>query len=185
MKRWTGVAAALAVLASASGASAQDPEHPNSISLSVGSSTTIGYWMPVSARADLGVLVGASFADGENSGGTEQTSWSVRAGPALKLYATRESPFRPYTYGELFFAFGRTESETGGGAESSLSNRDLAANVGLGLDWFPTDRVSIGGHVGLSGAFTWSEIESGAAEADSDGFHFNTLSSGIRVHLYL
>jgi hypothetical protein len=57
----------------------------------------------------------------------------------------------------------------------------LGAELGVGLDWFPARRVSIGGHVGVRG-FAGSLEVSDDAEQDFTGI--STLNSGIRVHLY-
>jgi len=191
MRRLTGVTMATAALLLASGAAAQDSdglERPRT-SIAVGATGDygVGVWQRLSPRASLGLELAAYSRSGEYgfpNTGQEQESRErlITVGPALKVYSGPGGAFLPYGYASVFAQFGsaRYRPLEGEAQESDLSG--FGGQLGVGVDWFPVQRVSIGGHVGVEGSSITREGVSFTAEEDVTGF--STFNSGIRVHLY-
>jgi hypothetical protein len=66
------------------------------------------------------------------------------------------------------------EFDTGG--SDSYDVFGVGATAGVGFDWFLLPRVSVGGHVGLRALYLHRD--------DASVYQANTLTSGIRLHLY-
>ncbi len=191
MTRWTGAAIAAAGLLMATGAAAQETnglERPGtSISVGAGSGIEVGLWRRVSPRASVGLEVSAFSRSSEyqfpDSGDElENEERLVTVGPALKVYTGPGGAFLPYGYASAFLQFGSTRYQplVGEAQEADLSG--FGGQVGLGVDWFPVQRVSIGGHVGVEG-FS-SSREEDDSDVREDVTRFGTFNSGIRVQLY-
>ncbi len=180
----TGSAAAQ----SADTATAAEPRS-NSFSLGIGYSPRVGVWHRFSPRVQAGVeVVGRREASGDDDG-HGFTSTQVGIAPAIKLYASTNAPLLPYVYGEASVSFGsaRTVADGPPGEEliSEQNVRTLGVVIGLGMDWFPVERVSVGGHAGLEAQWRRYEYESGATEfPPQTGSTIGTFNSGLRVHFY-
>jgi hypothetical protein len=189
MRRWTSVVLAITGLCLATGAAAQDTDPADrpgrSIELGANGGPVIGLWQRISPRASLGLQIAAQLQQAEiDDGDAEQESRSVSVGPALKLYGTADGPFLPYFYATVFAAFGSETAETLAG-EVTFDRQAFGGGLGVGLDWFPVRRISIGGHVGLEGGVQNGDAETpGGAETEIEGTFFNTFQSGIRVNLF-
>jgi hypothetical protein len=140
----------------------------HSLLLSLYSGPQIGYWVRQSDRTDFGLEVGG-FGDF----GDDSKQFGLTATPGLKHYHSSVGPLTPYTYVGVPISYMRSSV----GESAVVSSFGAGGIFGLGLDWFPSSRVSIGGHAQLSAVFT-----------DYDGpnhvISIRTATSGVRVHLY-
>ena len=191
MKTWTRVVAvaALALVPSVLGAQENDGRERSgrSVSLSTQGDATVGLWTRLSPRTDLGLNVGVTLSSQEQ-GDIETDQWNVQVEPALKLYAGQQGAFRPYTYASLIAVFSSQEqtNSVAPGGSATFKQRGGGASVGIGLDWLPASRISIGGHVGVQGLYRDLSAEfSNEQEEEGEGWSVGTFNSGIRIHLYL
>ncbi len=158
-------------------ATAQDAPSPldrrdHSILLGIGETTNVGYWIRVGERTDVGIEGGFSFI--EEDGSDVSTLSAILS---LKRYwSPAESPVAPYT----ILGIRASWSDL-----LSTGNEEYGAFGGIGLDWFPVQRVSIGGHLGLRASLTQrTSPVFGGGEEEHDGWVVRTVSSGIRLQLY-
>jgi len=185
-------AAALAVTATAAHAqdTAQAAPRVNSISIGLGSTPTIGFWHRLSPRAELGVEVGARYVNaGLDDSDQDSHASDITVGPALKLYGRADGPVRPYTYAQVSAGYASGTSTSidplGGAFEIKSHEWDFGAGVGLGLEWFPIERVSLGGHAGILGQWVRSTIENPTGpDSKAHGAVLSTFTSGLRAQLY-
>jgi hypothetical protein len=65
--------------------------------------------------------------------------------------------------------------------------RELGATIGVGVEWLPTQRVSVGGHIGVHVSMIRVEAPSPGfgIGGNSTGSQVGTYSSGVRVRLFL
>jgi len=150
----------------------------HSISIGVGSSSSLGYWLRIAERTDLGLEVGVRIADDDD---TYLRSLSFR--PGIKRYlSSSESDFAPYVSFGAIAVWSRLDS----GGAIDLDARDLGGFVGVGLDWFPVDRVSLGGHIGLEGRLTRRDQLGSSPLPDENvsGYDVATYSSGLRCQFF-
>ena len=160
---------------------------PRSVSLQADGGIGVGLWTRLSPGADVGVNVGISF-ESLSDDQVDQDLLIVQLEPAVKRYLSASAAFFPYLYGSVFGSYGRVSAETGGGGspvEVADKQRRLGASAAAGLDWFPAQRISLGGHVGLAAGYQSNQVGGQfTGEQEQSGIFFNTLSSGIRIHLY-
>jgi hypothetical protein len=159
----------------------EEPARATSISLT-GFGNTIGLWRDLSPRMRAGVEVGGYVGSAE-SDAAEQSSNSLLIRPSVMLFSG-EGAVRPYTTVGLFVQRYAQESEHDNpDASFRDEHTDLGAQAGVGLEWRPASRATIGGHVGISGSFGHSESGTiGGNPAEADGWTVGTFSSGITVH---
>jgi len=65
-------------------------------------------------------------------------------------------------------------------------SRELGGFVGVGLQWLPVQRVSLGGHLGVESVLTRRDRLGSSPPPDEDvsGYDVGTYSSGIRAHFF-
>lgn len=147
-----------------------------SISLSLNGDANFGLWQFTSSRRARGLVLGvnASFGGQTNGGNTSDVTLSI--GPRWKLYMEDHGPVAPYM---SIGADIRGSRSTGGG--QSTSGFGLDGILGLGVDWFPANRVSIGGYTGarLGPAWTWS-----SPGARQWALSLKTLTTGVTLQIY-
>lgn len=193
MKPRTFVPAAAALLLFASAAHAQDAAdsagtHRTALSLGIGSTTTIGLWRRVAPNVEVGLEVAGSHSESRSANEAHDRSTIVAVQPAVKLYSGPVGPVRPYAYGEAGVAFVVDHAEIQPGTSLvpvERRDRGLNAAVGLGLEWSPVDRITLGGHAGVGAAWLRDTNQVGDdPETVSHTTSFGTFTSGVRVQLY-
>lgn len=143
----------------------------------MGANTTIGVGIRTGDRTDLVLQAGGSVSD---ESGTTLHSVSLR--PALVRYwGSTESSVAPYLLLGLKAEW--SELDLGG---SPRSDRRIGAVAGIGMEWFPTQRVSLGGNIGVEALSVRTEgpVLLPGSDPVSTGYRIGTVSSGIRLRLF-
>lgn len=141
------------------------------------SNTSIGFGLRAGERTDVMLEVtGRVFEEGD----TQTRLISLR--PALKRYlGSIDGSVAPYLFLGLRAEWGWQEF----GPSPERSSQILGGRAGVGVDWFPTQRVSLGGHMGVEAVALRSE---GSPFVGSDpiatGHEIGTFSSGVRLRLF-
>ena len=177
--------AALACALAAPLAAQDAPAHTTSVSLNVGGGTYVGLWRDVSPRVRAGVEVGTELSRIAGDDGEEDYT-SVLVQPAVKVFSAADGDLRPYTLLALYAQqYGQRQENADPSFENEYRRRELGARVGVGLEWTPASRVTVGGHVGASAGYLDATTQSTLGEdGDADGWAARTFSSGIVVHLF-
>jgi hypothetical protein len=123
---------------------------------------TFGYWSMQSPTMNLGINVGLSLDKQPNN-----TNYDILLAPAIKSYLKTSGVITPYYYGQLNF---RLTSQGGNSQDPELG---LAG--GFGVEWFPTQRFSIGGHTGVG-------ID--VLRRGGDPVRIGTFTSGLSAQFY-
>ena len=74
--------------------------------------------------------------------------------PTLKRYRPLRDGIAAYVYGQGLAGFWGMKRED---RDDSVSMIDLGVGLGLGVDWFPLQRISVGGRTGLSMSYGFGE----------------------------
>lgn len=183
------VPAAAALLLFAGAAHAQDAAdsagtHDNALSLGFGNGSAIGLWHRFSPRLQLGLEVAAdrntTQIPGSGSDPERQTTLSIQ--PAVKLYGANLGPLRPYGYAALRAQWATHDFN---GDANHFTTHGFGGGVGIGIDWFPVERVSIGGHAGVNALWSRDRMSStGFPDTKVSHTDFGTFDSGLRVQLF-
>jgi hypothetical protein len=150
----------------------------HSISVQAGANTLVGLGVRTGTRTDVILEVGGRVSDGEGVNGH-----TIVVGPSLKRYwGSLDGSVAPY----LLLGLRGEWSEFALGSGTPSTDRRIGGVVGLGLDWFPTQRVSVGGHLGVEALAVRSEGPTLVPGADpvSTGHEIGTFSSGVRLRLF-
>ena len=73
--------------------------------------------------------------------------------PTLKRYRPLRDGIAAYVYGQGLAGFWGMKRDR----DDSVSMIDLGVGLGLGVDWFPLQRISVGGRTGLSTSYGFGE----------------------------
>lgn len=148
-----------------------------SIGAEVGSNTLVGVGLRAGARTDIILEAGARVLD---DGATQSRVVSVQ--PALKRYwGPTDGNVAPYFLLGLKAEWNRLEF---GGSRGN--SRKLGGLAGVGVDWFPMQRVSVGGHIGVEALAVRSEAPFSfpGPASETTGHEIGTFSSGLRLRLF-
>ncbi|MCM0083441.1 hypothetical protein L4X63_17795 [Geomonas sp. Red32] len=184
MKRLVWLAVVLAVVLTVNAADAQEVKERGNNAVTMGAATnsaTIGYWHKLNDDVSLGGDF-TLYLRHHN----DYVSQTYQFSPGIRYYLLPEKAVSPYCYGAIIGRYGTTLDR---GSDTKTRSESYTAGLqgGIGLEWFPTQRVSVAGHVGAiaqyeknhsttSGSFTGSSHD--------EGYTIGTISSGILVNLY-
>ena len=163
-----------ASLCQAQAAPSVDGRGKHFIVAEAGANTSVGIGVRAGARTDVILEAGGRVSDGNHS---------ISLRPALKRYwGSTEGSVAPYLLLGLTAEWSRIELLSG----SEATNRRLGGVAGIGLDWFPVQRVSVGGHIGVEALALRSEAPVLLPGTDpvTTGHEVGTISSGIRLRFF-
>ena len=110
--------------------------------------------------------------------------------PTFKRYLPLRSRVAPYVYYQAVGGFYGVKSEDGAN-EVTTSRAELGVGVGLGVDWFPFQRVGIGGRTGLDLSYRFGESSTSSLLGRVDGhpstdrdLSLSTLRSDLTALVY-
>lgn len=146
------------------------------IALPDGGGTDVGLWWVKSPRTQVGLTGTVSYNSSEAGTGESQNSWTVLIGPGIRRAVAVSLPIVP---------FWRADAQVGVGGGSTPDLLLLSASAGFGADWFPFERVSIGGHMGLRTNYVRQTSDTGGgASITQSTVQLNTFRSGLTLRLF-
>jgi hypothetical protein len=166
-------------------------------SISGSGSGAFGYWRMRSERLNTGWEV--SFygqqewsASRHVSGATADrtaTHVSVGVGPRFRRYAETTQRVAPFAESGLSLGYGylrgRDTGSTGEVVTWNVHTGALVGSAGLGLEWFPTDRVSASGFTGVSTALQYMHGTSTSGSHEALTIRAGTFTTGLSLRIYL
>ena len=148
------------------------------IALPDGGGTDVGLWWVKSPRTQVGLTGTVSYNSSEAGTGESQNSWTVLIGPGIRRAVAVSLPIVPFWRADAQFG-------VGGGSGTTPDLILLSASAGFGADWFPFERISIGGHMGLRTSYVrqTSDIPAGGSSTQSS-VNVGTFRSGLTLRLF-
>jgi hypothetical protein len=103
---------------------------------------------------------------------SEHTSWSLGLRPDVRLYRRTDGPVVPFLEwnGRLGYA----------GSSNDSWSLSTSLGVGLGVEWFPLDDMSVAGSSGVAGSYSKSSNPSSEGNESS----FGAFRSELTLNLY-
>lgn len=148
------------------------------IVLDLGQSTAVGVGLRAGERTDLELEVSGRLLDDDV---TSQRIVLLR--PILKRYlGTTARSVAPY----MVFGLRAEWVESDSDFAPNASSLRLGGLAGVGVDWFPAQRVSVGGHIGFEALAVRRDVPAippGGSEERS-GYEIGTFASGLRFRLF-
>ncbi|HEX8245187.1 MAG TPA: hypothetical protein VF541_16870 [Longimicrobium sp.] len=163
--------------------------HALSFAIPQSGETTIGGWVNLTARSQLGLEISGDLQDQErdgDGGSRHLRQGQAHVGVALRRFVPRSATVAPFVGGSVF---------AGGGllrVADSLSTVtrsfwDVGASVGVGVEWFPVAPVSVGGMVGARAVYQHGHDRddvSGGHEATENTVFLSTATSSLSLKIY-
>jgi hypothetical protein len=168
-----------------------------SFSISGSGSGAFGYWRMRSERLNVGWEVAFNgqqewSASRHVSGATADrtaTHLSVGVGPRLRRYAETTQRVAPFaeTGVSVGYSYLRGRDTNASGEVFSHDGHvgALFGSVGLGLEWFPADRVSASGFTGVSAGLQYLQGSSTGGSHESLSIRAGTFTTGLSLRIYL
>ncbi len=147
-----------------------------SFNLPDGGGTGLGVRKMVSDRTNFGVDLTLDVDRRELENGAvsdERTSWIVGVNPDLRLYRSARGPVVPFIEVEARVQYGESNED--------VSSFGAGAGLGLGVEWFPLDRMSISGSTGLDVDYTRADAPS---DTSSNRTSVRFFRSELTLNLY-
>jgi len=173
----TAAVAFLAAPAAAQDGASVGARRKHALVISWANASTLGYALRVGERVDLVLEAALALTDED-----DLTDRTIALRPSLKRYVgPQDAPVAPYLVAGLVGSW--THGDLAGGG--SASSRSIGGFAGIGLDWFPHERVSLGGDVGLQATATSRDVPGfGGPSTEVTGFDLRTFASTVRLKLY-
>lgn len=152
------------------------------------SSVGFGVWWQQSEMRALALELDAGVHLSRHTGSAALertgTATSVAVGPALKWYRPAAGPVSPYLYAALRLGTSWNGRRSGTSQPPASSWAFHAAGrLGLGVDWFPLDRISVGGFTG--GRLGYGYTGSGQVRhRRGQSLGLDLFTSGLKLHIY-
>jgi len=141
--------------------------------------SSVALWWVRSPERQLGLRTSFSVTTRRFEGADRHTGWSFAVGPAIKRHLAIAGPVVPHWRGHAMVG---ASGASGANAPRSVFITGLG---GLGVDWFPADRLAIGAHVGLSAEFDRiSQTPPAGERIRQDRFTVGTATSSLSMKLY-
>ena len=157
---------------------------------------TAGYWYMLTDSINLGINLGLGIEstktiqnfDTDNEESTQTTGFDLLLAPAIRYYLMNESSVAPYILGQInFHKFFDGDNDTSADPTEENFNSELQPELalvgGFGLEWFPVERFSIGGHIGL-GIDILRQNQLNGTTLTKNGLRVGTFTSALTANLY-
>lgn len=162
----------------------------------------VGFWYMITDNINLGINLGLGIEATETINGyntdaedsTSTTAFDLLLAPAMRYYLFNTDSVAPYILGQLNFHkfFDDNDDTTAdldddNNAYNSELQPELALIGGFGLEWFPVEQFSVGGHVGLGIDILRQHdapAQTEGATVTKNGFRIGTFTSALTANLY-
>ncbi len=161
---------------------------------------TAGVWYMVTDSINLGINLGVGVDstteinnyETDEGFSVNRTGFDLLIAPAIRYYLMNDSPVAPYILGQVNFHkyFDGEPATSADPTDANFSSElqpELALIGGFGLEWFPIERFSIGGHVGLGVDLIRQNTREGGAVGGTltkNNVRVGTFTSGLSANIY-
>lgn len=147
---------------------------------------SIGIWKMRTDRTALGFVasINARRLSENNNAEVEstQSGFDLSLGPAWKWYRRLHPTVAAFGTTGVQAVYRRQTTDTAA-QDQSYTTWGGAANAGIGAEWFPFSRISLGGTTGLSGSFLATDRDDELGTSGSM-MSLNTHTTAIQVQIY-
>ena len=165
------------------------------VALPSGSGSSFSVWKIRSPTTALGLEVNASWsyrdstadADDPSSAAINRHYLRLQLSPTIKQYRPLHKQIASYTYWQFEAGFsGRNWDDLN--SQSNSSGASIGIALGLGVEWFPFQRISVGGQTGLRLGYRYGQYDSRRIDYNrshtSWGLYLRTFQSELQALMY-
>lgn len=193
------LAALLVLITGAAPTAAQDwrpgpDDHSLAFALPDGGGSAFALWW-YGERGGWGMELDAHINASLDTGGRSPDRFVARttfsAGPAFKRYREAAGPVSPFLYSGFGVRGGydRSDVDDPDVPTTTAWRVGLYGRLGLGVDWFPLERVSIGGYTGMEAFYHFAAHDSGPSlpypgDGDRHSGGLDLFTSSLTLNVY-
>ena len=165
------------------------------VALPSGGGSSFSVWKIRSPTTALGLETRVSWslrdstanADDPGSAAINSHYLSLRLSPTIKRYRPLNNRVASFTYSQVEAGFSGHEREYGLNSHGS-SGGNIGIGFGLGVEWFPFPRISLGGQTGLRLGYRYFQHDSRGIDSNTSRTSWNlylrTFQSQLKALMY-
>ena len=157
--------------------------------------SSFSLWKIRSPTTAVGLEVGVSWSYADSTANADdpdpttlQThSLRLHLRPTIKHYRPLHDRIAPFTYGQVDAAFSGSKRDSDPHTQQGGSYGSIGLALGLGVEWFPFQRISLGGRTGLSLGYHYSQYDTRGYNNRSSknwSLHLRTFQSEVKALMY-
>ncbi len=165
------------------------------VALPSNSGSSFSLWKIRSPTTAVGLEVGVSwsYADSTANADTPYPTTlqdhylSLRLGPTIKHYRPLHDRIAPFTYGQVIAGFRGYKRDIDLYRQRGSSSGNIGLALGLGVEWFPFQRISLGGQTGLNLGYRYAQYDTRGDNNRSSSnwsLYLRTFQSEVRALMY-
>lgn len=166
------------------------------VALPSGSGSSFSVWKIRSPTTVLGLEVGISWSYADSTADADDLASAainrhylrLQLSPAIKQYRPLNNRIAPFTYGRIEAGFRGYKWDYDPDSQRSSSGGDIGIALGLGVEWFPFQRISIGGQTGLSLEYRYGQYDDRGNDSDTSqtrwDLYLRTFRSEMKALMY-
>ena len=137
------------------------------VALPSSSGSNFSLWKIRSPTTAVGLEIGVSWsyadstfnADDPDPTTLQRHYLALQLRPTIKHYRPLHDRIAPFTYGQIEAGFGGYKRDTEPHEQYTSRRGNIGIALGLGIEWFPFQRISLGGQTGLSLGYRYSQSD--------------------------
>ncbi len=187
------------LLASGSAAADQGPlahrgDWALGVALPASSGSSFSLWKVRSPTTAMGLALSVSWSYADSTANSNDPaaafyrhSLSLRLSPTIKHYRPLHDRIAPFTYGQLEVGFSGDKRQSEPQAQHGSSSGSIGLALGLGVEWFPFQRISLGGQTGLSLRYRYGQYDTKSYNNRSSSnwyLSLRTFQSSVKALMY-
>ena len=157
------------------------------------SGSSFSLWKIRSPTTAVGLEVGISWSYADSTANADapdpttfQThSLYLRLHPTIKHYRPLHDRVAPFMYGQVQAGFAGSKRDSDPDTQRGGSSGDIGIALGLGIEWFPFQRISLGGQTGLRLGYRYIQSDTrGYNNRSSKNWSLRTFQSEVKALMY-
>ena len=165
------------------------------VALPSNSGSSFSLWKIRSPTTAVGLEVGVSWsyadstlnADDPNPTSLQNHSLYLRLRPTIKHYRPLHDRVAPFMYGQVDAGFSGLKWDFDPSTQYGGSSGSVGIALGLGIEWFPFQRISLGGQTGLRLGYRYSQFDTRGDNNRSSrnwSLYLRTFQSEVKALMY-
>ena len=165
------------------------------VALPSSSGSNFSLWKIRSPTTAMGLEIGVSWSYADSTANADdpdpttlQThSLRLHLRPTIKHYRPLHDRIAPFTYGQVDAGFAGSKRDSDPHTQQGGSLGNIGIALGLGVEWFPFQRISLGGQTGLSLGYRYSQYDTRGYNNRSSknwSLYLRTFQSEVKALMY-
>ncbi|MDE2811310.1 MAG: hypothetical protein OXN90_23070 [Gemmatimonadota bacterium] len=165
------------------------------VALPSSSGSSFSLWKIRSPTTAVGLEVGISWsyadstlnADAPNPTSLQTHFLGLNLSPTIKHYRPLHDRIAPFTYGQVQAGFAGRKQDSDPHTQRGGSSGYIGLALGLGVEWFPFQRISLGGQTGLRLGYSYGQHDTRGYNNRSSrnwSLSLRTFQSEVKALMY-